>query len=67
MNESDLINLKPGDTVVVRDDDGIDTVREVKYAPWQLGHGKWVIGLQGISGGYSLDRVVKIVKLAEAV
>ena len=52
--------LKPGDIVLVRDDDNDEASYEVRTAPWQLGHGKWVIGLRGISGGYSLDRVVKI-------
>ena len=52
--------LKPGDTVKVQDDHGNEADYEVRTAPWQLGHGKWVIGLRGIAGGYSLDRVVKI-------
>lgn len=53
--------LKPGDTVMVRLDDGEIVEKTVKYAPWQLGHGEWVIGLNGIAGGYALDRVLKVV------
>jgi hypothetical protein len=65
MTNSQRSNLKPGDVVTVRDDHGVEADYEVKYAPWALGHGKMVIGLKGIAGGYSLDRVVKIVQLAE--
>lgn len=53
--------LQIGDRVVVRDDSGTDAVFDVKVGPWQLGHGAWVIGLKGISGGYALDRVTGIV------
>jgi hypothetical protein len=54
--------LKPGTIVLVRMDDGQEKEFEVKYAPWQLGHGTWVVGLRGIVGGYALDRVVKILR-----
>lgn len=55
--------LQPGDRVVVRLDAHPigDDIYEVKYAPWQLGHGAWVIGLKGISGGYDLSRVMGII------
>ena len=49
--------LAPGNEVVVRRDDGSLERRRIKYEPWKLGHGVWVIGLQGIAGGYDLDRV----------
>ena len=58
MTHQEKILLKPGDEVIVRDDDGREGAWVVKYAPWQLGHGDWVIGLQGKSGGYDLERVV---------
>lgn len=49
--------LKPGDPVdVLRDDKRIEQ-RTVKYEPWQLGDGTWVVGVAGISGGYALCRV----------
>jgi hypothetical protein len=53
--------LQVGDKVVVRDDPGTDVVYSVKASPWKLGHGAWVIGLVGISGGYALDRVTGII------
>ena len=59
----DLLNLGVGDQVRVRDDQGNEADYTVKAAPWKLGHGKWVIGLAGISGGYSLDRVVRILNV----
>lgn len=49
---------KIGQTVVVKMDDGKLYAKKVKYEPWQLGDGTWVIGLEGISGGYALNRVV---------
>lgn len=51
--------FQKGDWVVVTLDDGRETIRRVKYPPWQLGDGSWVIGLDGISGGYALERVRK--------
>lgn len=50
--------LQIGDRVLVRGDDGTEADYVVKAAPWQLGHGAWVVGLAGISGGYLLERVV---------
>ena len=55
--------LRPGDIVIVKDDNGNEADYEVRTAPWKLGHGQWVVGLKGVSGGYSLDRVVKIVSI----
>jgi hypothetical protein len=60
MNDAQRRALKPGDVVAVRMDDGTYKQCTVKYAPWQLGHGEWVIGLQGIAGGYRLSRVVAV-------
>lgn len=60
------LKLKTGDVVSVLGDNGVVGDFVVKAAPWQLGHGAWVIGLAGISGGYSLDRVVKLIRRAEA-
>ena len=48
---------KIGDTVIVVRDDGREEQRRVRAVPWQLGHGAWVIGLEGISGGYDLRRI----------
>ena len=51
-----LLEVGPGDRVVQTDDAGVVHERVVKYEPWQLGDGTWVIGLKGISGGYALSR-----------
>jgi len=56
--------LRPGDRVVVRMDHGHpvgDMAYTVHTSPWQLGHGQWVVGLNGISGGYDLSRIVAII------
>lgn len=50
--------LEPGDRVLVRHDDGHVGQHVVKARPWQLGHGAWVVGLEGMVGGYSLERVI---------
>jgi hypothetical protein len=47
-----------GDPQVVSDD---ERHPDAKAEPWQLGHGVWVIGLKGISGGYDLSRVTGII------
>lgn len=58
MTDEDRKTLKLGDRVHVLMDDDQTQEFTVKYAPWQLGHGEWVIGLKGIVGGYLLSRVV---------
>lgn len=50
------LSLKVGDSVEVTRDLGEVETRKVRTEPWQLGHGAWVIGLEGISGGYDLLR-----------
>ena len=57
----DFTDLRPGDVVLVRKDDGREDEHMVKAHPWQLGHGTWVVGLRGISGGYALSRVVALI------
>lgn len=54
------INIKVGSKVRVTKDDGSIFESTVKYAPWQLGHGQWVIGVNGIAGGYALERVEEV-------
>ena len=51
------IDLRRDDIVNVREDDGTSTIQTVKYKPWQLGDGTWVVGLFGRRGGFLLDRV----------
>jgi hypothetical protein len=59
MDDLSRTMLHVGDAVIVQHDDGAERKHFVKYAPWQLGHGGWVVGLSGISGGYDLNRVVR--------
>lgn len=59
MTEAERLNLQPGQKVIVRMDDGTKVEKTVRTIPWQLGHGEWVVGLKGISGGYLLSRVVR--------
>lgn len=58
MTDDERMALIPSDWVEVVRDDGRTTHHRVKYAPWRLGHGEWVIGLEGIAGGFLLSRVV---------
>lgn len=53
---NNLDEWAPGRMVRVVRDSGEVEVRAIKYPPWQLGHGAWVVGLRGISGGYALER-----------
>ena len=59
--------LREGDMVIVRNDVGNDATYLVKSSPWKLAHGEWVIGLDGIAGGYLLSRVVGIMSKARRV
>lgn len=55
-----LVRLVEGDLVDVTKDLGEVERRRVRIAPWQLGHGAWVVGLEGISGGYLLTRCARV-------
>jgi hypothetical protein len=46
-----------GQRVLVTKDDGSVDEHNVTQMAWKLGHGDWVIGLSGISGGYDITRV----------
>ncbi len=52
--------LAPGDEVAVVMDDGARRAFTVAREPWRLGHGAPVIGLEGIAGGYALERVAAV-------
>lgn len=41
-------------------DDGSFTPSRVTGSPWKLGHGDWVVGLEGFSGGYDVMRVTPV-------
>lgn len=64
MTDDERQALKVGDRVRVRGDDGTEFDYTVKAAPWQLGHGEWVVGLRGITGEYLLSRVVGLANCA---
>jgi hypothetical protein len=66
MTDTERLALVEGDRVMVRDDQGTEKEFVVKYPPWQLGHGEWVIGLHGKAGGYLLGRVVRKVEAGAA-
>ena len=60
MTESERQQLRPGQIVMVKLDDGSVREFEVRCAPWQPGYGEWLIGLVGIGGEYSLRRVQSV-------
>lgn len=49
--------MKIGDKVKVTMDDGSIFESTVKYEPWEFGHGQVVVGVNGIRGGYAIERV----------
>ncbi len=57
---ADRLALRPLDWVDVSRDNGEVVRYVVTREPWPLGHGTYVIGLEGVSGGYDLRRVVAI-------
>lgn len=52
-----LTQLPVGTAVIVRLDDGGLWHTRTRSLPWQLGHGQWVVALEGKAGGYDLTRV----------
>ncbi len=46
-----------GMTVVVQRDDRTLFTSKTLSMPWTLGHGAWVVKVEGISGGYDCARV----------
>lgn len=57
MTNIERLGVTVGDRVVVEHDGGGQVEHEVRTSPWRLQSGHWVVGLSGISGGYSLDRI----------
>lgn len=54
-----MTTLPIGTPVIVTKDDGSEFRTYTRSAPWQLGHGAWVVSVDGISGGYDLERIRK--------
>jgi len=48
---------KIGMDVWREDDDGHMIPTKTRSLPWQLGHGRWVVAVEGIAGGYDLLRI----------
>lgn len=55
--------IKDGMEVIVTLDDSTEFRTKTRSDPWELGHGAWVVLLDGIAGGYLLNRV----KIVEAI
>lgn len=53
-------DLKAGQSVVVKKDDGKLYLMKTTSEPWKLGGHTWVVMLDKISGCYALDRVTPI-------
>lgn len=54
------VRLKRDMQVTVKRDDGSILLTVTRSEPWQLGHGGWVILVEGISGGYDCARVTPV-------
>jgi len=59
VGESRTLMIKRGTEVNVLLDDGNIWRTRTRSDPWQLGHGQWVVALEGKAGGYALDRVTE--------
>lgn len=46
-----------GMAVIVTRDNGQTEHTRLSSLPWTLGHGAWVAGVEGISGGYDCARI----------
>ena len=49
--------LTVGAAVEVIKDDGSMVPSRVRQAPWQTGAGDWLVSVDGIAGGYAVERV----------
>jgi len=56
-----------GMAVLVWKDDGSRVATKTASLPWALGHGAWVVKLEGFSGGYACERVTPVPVESEAV
>lgn len=57
--DSKLTTLEEGVRVFYTDDSGKEHETITRSKPWQLGHGDWVVLIEGKSGGYDLSRIRK--------
>lgn len=54
------VRLRSDMQVSVKRDDGSTMQTKTRSEPRQLGHGQWVILVEGISGGYDCARVTPV-------
>ena len=52
--------LPEGTSVLLRLDNGTQITTRTRSLPWQLGHGAWVVLVEGKSGGWALERVEEV-------
>lgn len=55
-----------GMDVVLREDNGQLTHTRLTSLPWTLGHGAWVVKVEGKSGGYDCARIAPARKAVAA-
>ncbi len=53
-----LQHLPIGTKVSLQLDNGQWEATTTRSHPWQLGHGQWVVQVEGRAGGYDLDRII---------
>lgn len=58
--ERDKTKMPAGTLVQVRLDNGNVIITNTRSEPWKVGHGAWVVAIEGRAGGYSLNRVTPI-------
>lgn len=64
MTGVDLSKIKPGVRVIYHAWKGAPGKEyTVCSEPWQLGHGDWVVKLEGKSGGVGVDFISKILEV----
>lgn len=46
-----------GTEVILLEDDATETVTRTRSEPWPLGHGEWVVLVEGRTGGWAIVRM----------
>jgi hypothetical protein len=58
--------IKSGAVIDYTDDIGQVHRTRTRSQPWQLGHGAWVVAIDGKAGGYDVDRVKVVAEVLGA-
>ncbi len=61
------LGMEIGTLVDVRKDDGSIFRTKTRSLPWGTGFGMWIVSVDGISGGYNLERVTPVKKTKVAI